>query len=168
MKKYYKAAAVLTVCIFSAAAGVTCAYLIADDNVENTLNGSKVETTIVEEFEPPDDPVPGTVVKKAPRVHSDSTVDCYVRARVEFTNDGDKLCEPLKISGGWSLKEDGYYYWKDKLSPGEDTAALFETVNFRADIASEDILPFDILVYTEAVQTKGTDAEQAWASMDRD
>lgn len=168
MSKYYKAAAVLTACLFSAAAGVTCAYLIAEDSVENTLNGSKVETTIVEEFEPPDDPGPGTVVKKSPRVHSDSNVECYVRARVDFTNDGDKLCEPLQISSGWTLKSDGYYYWEGTLSPGEDTETLFETVKLKSDIEKEDILPFDILVYAEAVQAKGTEAEQAWAAIDRD
>lgn len=168
MAKHYKTVAVLTACIFSAAAGVTCAYLIADDSAENTLSGSKVETTIVEEFERPDDPGPGTVIKKVPRIHSDSDVDCYVRARVEFTNDGDSLCDPLKINEGWALAEDGYFYWRDALSPGQDTGPLFETVKFRADIAAEDIQSFDILVYAEAVQARGVDADQAWASMDQD
>lgn len=168
MAKHYKAAAILTACIFSAAAGVTCAYLIADDSAENTLNGSKVETRIEEEFEPPDDPGPGTVIKKAPRIHSDSDVDCYVRARVVFTNDGNSLCEPLKINGGWTLLEDGFYYWEGALSPGKNTETLFDTVQLRDDIDKEDIQPFDILVYAESVQAKGSDAKQAWAAMDRD
>lgn len=166
MAKHYKAAAVLTACIFSAAAGVTCAYLIADDSAENTLNGSKVETTIVEEFEPEDDPGPGSVIKKIPKIHSDSNVACYVRAMVQFTNDGDKLCEPLEIREGWTLNADGYFYWKEPLPPGEDTGALFDLVKLRTDIDAEDIQPFDILVYAEAVQAKGMEADQAWAAMD--
>lgn len=167
MAKKFRVAAVLAACIFSSAAGVTCAYLTAHDSAENILNGSRVETGIVEEFEPPEDPGPGSVVKKSPRIHSDSNVDCYVRARVMFTNDGAGLCEPLEINDGWVLAEDGYYYWGAPLSPGKDTGSLFDTVQIRSDIEEEDIRPFDILVYAESVQAKGVDAGQAWASMDR-
>lgn len=168
MAKHFKAAGVAAVCIFSAAAGVTCAYLTARDSAENTLNVSKVETAIVEDFEPPEDPGPGSIVKKAPRIHSDSTVDCYVRVRAVFTNDGDSFCEPLKINEGWTPGEDGYYYWEAPLPPGEDTEALFDVVQLRRDMEEADIRPFDILIYAESIQAKGTDPGRAWASMDGD
>jgi hypothetical protein len=106
-------------------------------------------------------------VHKAPRVHSESDTDCFVRIRVVFTEDADWLCEPLSIHEGWSSGGDGYYYWKEALSPGQDTAPLFETVKFREDIDEADITPFDILVYSESVQAKGRDISEIQAAFDQ-
>lgn len=166
MKKV-KITAVLMVCILAAAAGVTCAYLISGDNAENTFDVAKVDTRIIEKFDPPDDPVPGDVISKAPKVHSDSDTDCYVRIRVEFTNDAQAICEPLSINSGWKLSDDGYYYWENVLAPGRDTGTLFDEVRIKDSIDQADIKPFDILVYTEAVQAAGISADNAWNTMDR-
>jgi hypothetical protein len=166
MTKYGKTAVILTAGVLSATAGVTCAWLTAEDRAVNTLTAAKVETTVEETFTPPQHPMPGTVIPKSPWIHSSSNVDCYVRMRVVFTNDGEQLCEPLKIRDGWTAGEDGFYYWNGPLAPGSDTKPLFDTVKLREDIEQEDICPFDILVYSESVQAKGMDADTAWACMD--
>jgi predicted ribosomally synthesized peptide with SipW-like signal peptide len=166
MTKYKKAAVGIAAGIAAAAAGVTYAWLTAQDQVVNTLHVAKVETTVEETFTPPKHPGPGTVIPKSPWIHSSSNVDCYVRTRIVFTNDGAALCEPLAIRDGWVLAEDGYYYWKEPLAPGADTAPLFDTVKLREDLEESELWPFDLLVYSESVQAKGMEAEQAWACLD--
>lgn len=165
MKNRRKGIVLFTACIAASAAGITCAYLTSADHADNSFSVAKVDITVTETFNPPDDPKPGDKIIKAPRVHSDSDVDCYVRIMAIFTNDGDKMCEPLKINSGWTLKEDGYYYWDQLLAPGQDTDTLFESIQIRADVDEEDMVPFDVLVYSECVQAAGRTAGEAWASM---
>lgn len=167
MRKRMKFFVVVILCILSAAAGVSYAYLTSADDAENRFRTAQVDIRIVEEFDPPDDPRPGDRITKAPRIHSDSDTDCYVRVRVEFTNDAQSVCEPLEIQPGWQLWEDGYYYWDQVLAPGQETGTLFEAVRIRSDIDEEDITAFDVLVYAEAVQAGDESAETAWSRMDR-
>lgn len=167
MSKRIKFFAAAAACILSAAAGITYAYLTSADDAENTFDAAKVDIKIVEEFDPPEDPVPGDVIKKSPKVHSDSDTDCYVRIRVELTNDAGSICEPPIINSGWSYSEDGYYYWDKVLAPGQDTGTLFDTVKIKDGIKKEEIKPFDILVYAESVQAGGISAKEAWKSIDQ-
>lgn len=153
--------------LLGAGAGTTYAYLTGQDRAENIFQASKTEIAIEEGFEPPADPSPGSVIKKAPRAVSSSGTECYVRMMVQFSDSAAKACcEPLAINGGWSQRADGYYYWLEKVQPGERTGTLFDTVKIRADVKQEEIPDFDILVYAEAVQCVGREMEEAWAAMD--
>lgn len=150
--------------IMGVGAGVTHAYLTAEDTAVNELHASGVEISIEEEFEPPGELKPGQKIKKSPRIVSSSDIDCYVRMRICFTDSqAQQVCEPLAIREGWQLREDGYYYWLEKLRPGQATAPLFDTVQIRGDV--QEIPPFDLLVYAEAVQCGGLSAEEAWKTM---
>ena len=68
-------------------------------------------------------------------------------------------------NGEMEKKEDGFYYWKEPLQPGEATETLFDTVTIRADVAKEELETFDIQVYAEAVQSQGKSEENAWLTM---
>ena len=150
----------------TAGLGTTCAYLTARDSVENTFDVSEVDITVEEGFEPTP-PEPGKAIKKAPKIRSGSDTDCYVRMRYEFTSsDAEKLCEPVKVNPGWTKKSDGYYYWNGIVKPGEETGTLFDRIQIKSGIAKEELIPFDILVYAEAVQAKGQSLESAWACVD--
>lgn len=152
--------------VAAAGAGTSHAYLTAQDQVDNVFNASAVDITVEEDFEP-EPPEPGKRIKKAPRVHSESDVECYVRIRYAFTDsDAEKLCEPVRINPGWTLKDDGYYYWEKTVSPGKETGALFDCIEVKKEIAEEDIIPFDILVYAEAVQAGELSETEAWAGVD--
>lgn len=154
-----------TALILGVGAGVTHAYLTADDGMVNRLCASEVEISVRENFEPPKILRPGVKIKKTPQVVSSSDTDCYVRMSVHFSDgQAEELCEPLSVCEGWQAGNDGYYYWQEKVAPGQVTAPLFEMVQIRSD--AEKILPFDILVYAEAVQCGNLSAQDAWKTME--
>lgn len=165
MKK--RIAAVLAAAlILGVGVGTSYAYLTGKDDVENTFQASKTDIKIEENFTPVPELTPGTVITKAPRVISQSSTPCYVRMMVQFSDDeAQKFCQPLVINSGWRQKGDGYYYWDKALSPGEATGTLFDSVTIRPETAKEDMESFDILVYAEAVQSRGMSAEEAWEAM---
>ncbi len=143
---------------------VTYAYLTGQDQAENLIGITENEIHIEEEFDPPADPGPGTVIKKAPRIVNDSEVGVYVRASVCFSDSAaEQFCEPLAVNEDWRLAADGYYYYDDVLAPGETTGTIFDRVVIREDAEAEELVPFDLLVYAESVQTFGRTQEEAWA-----
>lgn len=152
--------------LLGAGAGTSYAYLTDRDDVENIFQVSEVNISIKEEFPPVPEIGPGMVITKSPRVVSSSSTDCYVRAMVRFSDSGaENFCQPLTINSGWSRKEDGYYYWQEKLKPGQTTGSIFDKVEIRASAAQEELVGFDVLVYAEAVQCGSLGQEDAWSTM---
>lgn len=150
------------VAVGSSAAG-TYAYLTDQDRAENELSVTENEIHIEENFNPPDDPKPGSVITKAPAVVNDSKVGVYVRISVKFSDSkAENLCLPLTINEHWEKKSDGYYYYDQVLAAGERTEALFEKIVIRNDISADELIPFDVLVYAESVQSHDMTAEEAW------
>lgn len=146
-------------------AGVSYAYLTGDESKVNRFQAAEVEITVKEEFDPPDKILPGQIIKKAPSVSSTSNVPCYVRLSVRFSDsDGEKMCEPLVISDGWSKKEDGWYYWNSALMPGQTTAPVFQQIKLKGEM-KEEITNFDVIVYAEAVCCGQDSADAAWEKM---
>lgn len=147
--------------ILGVGAGVSYAYLTAQDDAANNFGVSSVDITIDERFEPPGEVTPGNVIIKAPRICSSSDIDCYVRAAVHFTDsDAKDCCDALAINPGWRDGEDGYYYWQERLQPGGQTGTLFDRVTIKQ--GTDKIPPFDILVYAEAVQCGNNTMKEAW------
>ena len=111
------------------------AYLIDRQETVNRIKIVENKTHIEEEFDPPADPGPGSVIKKKPCIVNDSVIPVYVRVRVVFSNlDAQAQCEPLKIKDSWKT--------------------------------GEDLVPFDILVYEESVQSEGfSSPEEAFARL---
>lgn len=152
--------------ILGVGAGTSYAYLTGTDDVENRFLASKTEISVEENFTPVPELSPGLVITKAPRVLSASSTPCYVRMRVSFSDrDAEAFCESLSINQGWTKKEDGYYYWEEPLEPGQQTGTLFDSVTIKAETDKEDLKPFDVYVYAEAVQGRNADQESAWEAM---
>ncbi len=152
--------------ILGVGAGTSYAYLTGNDQADNYFAASETKIEIQETFPPVPEITPGTVITKAPRAVSSSDVSCYVRMMVRFSDsEAEAFCEPLVIRQGWTDRGDGYYYWEKEVQPGESTEALFDSVTVKKDVSSEELKPFDILVYAEAVQSRGMGMEEAWRTL---
>lgn len=178
------------------AAAFTLAYFISSDQVTNRFSGEnetsssgKVEISISEEFDPPpdksDDPF-----QKSVCVANTGETDCYIRVRLSFSssqvrdiswisNDEDKDNADAYINAadypysdlpeGWEYREeDGFYYYTEKVPPGQSTATLIKWVKtiFPED-GSVEADEYDIYVYSESVTAVNDDGEeldyeQAW------
>lgn len=165
MKKL--AAVILALLLTGVGAGAVFAYLTAQDSVSNKITAANTDIRITEKFNPPGELNPGTAIPKSVAVTSSSTVDCYVRVRVHFSSlEAEKFCEPLQIQPGWSMGNDGYYYWNSKVKPQETTGNVFSVIKIRKDVAKENLQNFDVLVYAEAVACGQDSMENAWKKMD--
>ena len=143
------------------------AYLIDRQDTVNRIKIVENKTHIEEEFDPPTDPGPGSVIKKKPCIVNDSVIPVYVRVRVVFSNlDAQAQCEPLKIKDSWKTGEDGYYYYQKQLQPGQRTDTVFDNIVIKNIVKKEDLVPFDILVYEESVQSEGfSSPEEAFSRL---
>lgn len=158
-------AACVLVCALSF--GVTYSYLIAKAEATGKLYVGENQIKLTEDFEPPAELAPGISFKKAPTVENSGNIPCFVRARADFsTSLASDLCEPLDIdTENWQFnEEDGYYYYKNILEPNEKTSPLFTTVSLKSEIdgvklTTDDMLDFDIYIYTESIQHTDHDGE---------
>lgn len=165
MKRKLIATALACVLVCASCFGITYAYLIAKDNAANTFTVGETEIEVSEEYTPPEKLTPGISFTKKPRITNTGNLPCYVRMRADFSSSiAKEFCEPLDIdTENWEYNsEDGYYYYKYLLNPGEETFPLFTTVTiktFKDDEKTElyteaDMTDFDILIYGEAAQHK--------------
>ena len=152
---------------------LTNAYLTDHDSVINPVTPGCNETTITEDFpetppkNPEDDPVYNkTVSISAPRIGG-INADCYVRARILYSN--SELGDAAVLSGmdsAW-VYEDGWYYYTKILAEGGTTAPLFTTVSLDSSKLSADAgkyaEDFRISIYEESVQAGSSrDYRNAW------
>ena len=96
--------------------------------------------------------------------------DCYVRMSLSYSN--DDIGRGVNLTGldtaNWVYNsQDGYYYYRKKISEGEKTTPLctgFQIDPQKIDDTYRDsIKDFEINVYEEAVQAEGfSDYESAW------
>jgi hypothetical protein len=167
------AAAACTACIICAVS--TGAFFPDHDDAVNALTPGFVETHITEEFPDPD-PVPyhglTTIPKKVvitnPLV-SEAACECFVRVRISISDSeiGNSVTLHFPDSASWIRKSDGFYYYTKRLSPGESTSPLIDSVTIDADTipaeARQHLDHFDINVYEESVQAADFDQfETAW------
>src|SRR5699024_11906724 len=83
-------------------------------------NVTGVQTCALPIFEP-SDLIPGNSFVKSPSLKNTGVVNCYVRMLVECsTSEMEQALEIDWNTTDWTSKqEDGYYYYKKSLSPGE-------------------------------------------------
>lgn len=153
---------IVAACLLAASAsfGVTYAYLIANDSVQNEFTVGENKIEVEEEYDPPKKLEPGIVIPKKPRVKNTGNLPCFVRMRADFSDSAAKeFCEELDIDTvNWEYEADGYYYYKKLLPPGESTTELFKqlkikTVKENGDALTEaDLIDFDVLVFAESCQ----------------
>ena len=135
------------------------AYLIDRQETVNRIKIVENKTHIEEEFDPPTDPGPGSVIKKKPCIVNDSVIPVS-------NLDAQAQCEPLKIKDSWKTGEDGYYYYQKQLQPGLRTDTVFDNIVIKNTVKKEDLVPFDILVYEESVQSEGfSSPEEAFSRL---
>lgn len=177
MKKIKRTAFFLLAAGILCAAG-TAAYFTDFEEKVNSAAVGYVTTEIDEDFPDPT-PTPmenGPSYKKEIRIGNFSNAekgfqaDCYVRMSLSYSN--DDIGRGVELLGmdtvNWSYNsQDGYYYYRKKLSEGENTTPL--CTGFRIDPEKIDdtykdsIEDFEINVYEEAVQAEGfSDYESAW------
>ena len=176
MKKR-KAAFIITGCLLIAGIsyGVTYSYLTANDSTVNEFQIGRNEIEVTEEFEPPKGLEPGVSFTKKPYVTNTGNIACWVRMRADFSDSKmEDLCEytintpTLAGVAGWTEKQaDGYYYYTEKLKPGDTTVSLFTGESDNIEISSEaiptDLVNFDIIIYAESCGAeKGDTYQKAW------
>ena len=149
--------------------GGTIAYFSQNLTVENIFKTKPYGATLTEEFESPENWLPGTTTKKEAYVENTGEVEVAVRAKVSAQSwtsaKGGNL--PLQQNGKdvaiinydsndeWELKSDGYYYYKKTLAPGAKTATSFiKSVTFNKD--TEIDLDCTETATSKSCKSKGT------------
>ena len=135
--------------------GGTVAYLVTHtDPVVNTFTPGKVSCQVEEKFE-------GNNVKTEAVVKNTGNVPAYIRvAVVANTIDGEGNITGMATLEGWLntakwTEVDGFYYYKDVVQPGEETANLLKT-----GINLEGI---QVTILASAIQSMPDAAvEEAW------
>ena len=144
--------------------GTTSAFFTDYDEKSNQLKVGYEETRITEEF-PPSDPVPvtedpefkKTVQIQKPASGNNSNTDCFVRARVLFSNSdiGNAVTLNGTDESAWILAEDGYYYYTRILHEGEATTPVFTSLSIDSsripEWAADYFEDFRCTVYEESI-----------------
>lgn len=148
-------------------------YFTYNSSKENTIILGYNKIVLSEEYNPPLKMEKGISFTKKPYVTNIGNVNCYVRVKSEVSD--SRIEKDLTIdynssedvndnSVDWFYNsQDGYYYYKKEVKPGERTENLFSTVAI-SETADDLVLDgFDIYVYAESVQTvKDKEMEEVW------
>lgn len=145
------AAVSLAVILLALLAGTTRAYFTDTGEAVNVITSGKIDIVLHETriqdgeekpYEGAVEVVPGKSVSKIVRVQNTGNSPAYVRVSVdrelrlaegvEGTAD-DSLISIDFDTVNW-IYSDGYYYYKAPLEPGKYTEALFESVDFAAEM----------------------------------
>ena len=142
-------------------AGITAAYLMDVDKVDNPFLVGETVNDVVETFSPPSTlPPAGEAVTKEVRILNSGNLTCLIRARLLFEDDVlTMLTEPFETCEGWAEGDDGFYYYLFPVAPGESTEPLIREIRFRADagepaehVQAVGLSESGLIVYSEALE----------------
>lgn len=164
-KKLILAASAL-ILVATTVAGGTLAYFTSEKTIPNVITTGNVKIDMVEENYDPESTrgiVPGLTVDKDPTVTNIGDNDCYLRVKLEtviytgetVTNDLAAKPEDLVVLGSnyWYHANDGFYYYKDLLSPA-DAVTVFETMTIPASWGNSYMnRRLDLVVTAFAIQS---------------
>ena len=107
----------------------------------------------------------GISFKKEPYAVNTGNVDCYVRIKSVISD--SRVADGVTINYNTEdytyNSEDGYWYYKNAIAPGEETSKLFTTVSISGEADDKVLDGFDIYVYAESVQTvNGKTMQETW------
>lgn len=134
--------AALSAALVVAGIGGVIAWTTAQDALTNMFEIGTVDPVIAEDFNPRPDSSTGSIVKKDVKATNKGKSDMYVRASVNIywiDSAGNQLWEePLEgtdyartyppSDSNWILGDDGYYYWKSKVSADGSTENLIDSI----------------------------------------
>ncbi len=128
------------------------AYLLDTDTAVNDFSIGENTSHIEEDFGSYESFKGGQSYEKEVTVVNDGSVDCYVRIFAEIED--PEVAAGIDIdfnTADWTGKqEDGFYYYKKSIGPGEETSPLFTTLT-----VAEDTDEFQMICYSETVQAAG-------------
>ena len=152
MKKRMLTAALALCCLAVLATG-TLAYFTAEETAQNviTMGSLKMELVELNEEGKPwtnvENIVPGMEVTKKAYVENNGSVDFYTRVKItktfvpaqddEMPQLNTKLVRLDINEKYWEPGNDGFYYYKKPVAPGEETKPLFTTVTFSTEMGNE-------------------------------
>ena len=130
--------------------GLTFAYYTSNTTFENVFNAGKYKITLTEEFESPENWVPGETIPKTVTAKNDGTVDAAVR--ISYTEqwtteiDGVETDITSQVSPNpaiinfanqtdWTLSN-GKYYYKYILKPTDETSSFISGVTLDPNLNS--------------------------------
>ena len=135
--------------IFILGIGTTLAYFTSTVTIPNIFNSARYETTTTEEFTSPSNWKPGDTTPKTVVTTNNSNLPIRVRISVEETwtdknnnnlslEENNTLAAILDLDNrpDW-IYEDGYYYYRYDVAPGESTNSFIKSVTFNKDIVGE-------------------------------
>lgn len=159
--KRYKLAAALTLISAIFLMKGLWAYFTDQKVLINTLTPGHNTIEIQEEFEEPGEVEPGKAYHKKVEIKNTGPVSCYTRVRVLFSDSCmEKQCELDWNTKEWE-EENGWYYYKELLSPQEVSTALFTQLKLKED--SNERYDFSVTVYAESCQYEdGMEYKEAW------
>lgn len=176
--------------------GGTLAWFTSQDKATNAFNtasnkdnnGSGIK--IIEEFEKPENMLPGDEVNKDVQVSNTTTYDQFIRVKFtsKFVDTKDrkeikevngktldtnkiklnftKKLDESKASGTWFDGKDGYYYYMGKVAPDKFTNTLLDSVILASNAENEYRgLGFDVDVEAESIQASNN-AYEDWVKSD--
>ena len=194
MNKKKLSALLLAGILTAGVVGGTFAWFTSKDTVTNQFattgtdepNNPDAGIKIEEEFEKPENVLPGTETNKDVRVKSTAKYDQFIRVKFEkkfikTNGDGtktdvtDKLDTSLielnftnylkdtKAEGTWFEGKDGYYYYIGKVAGGSYTNMLLDSVTLSSNAGNEyKNLEFDVTVVADSIQSSN-EAYKDWA-----
>lgn len=146
-------------------AGSTLAYFTDSGTAHNVITSGNVKITLQEwadadkttPFEDIDGIMPGMEVTKIAEVKNTGDNTAWIRVQIEKSFDmeeADPSLIVLVIGENWTQGEDGWYYYSEKLEPGEVTEPIFEEVQFAKEMSNEyQNKQANVNVIAQAVQT---------------
>ena len=168
-KKRRAALVAAVICCLAILTTGTYAYFTAEETAYNVITTGVLSMDLVEKTadgEPwPEAGVsgvmPGTNVDKIVYVVNDGSVDFYTRIALEMHIEGEDGAEldfkniTLDINTEDWVEQDGYYYYKRAIVPGEQTEPLFTEVRFGAKLGNAyQNARIEIDVTAQAVQSR--------------
>lgn len=160
MKKKFIGISIVVTCTLLIAIGISFAYFTSKDSVVNVFNTGDINIEVNENIDDSKDIKQVWVENKGPS-------DCLVRVSITprwVDEEGNPIngdvnmielgfAEQTDNAPKWIKGSDGFYYYTSRLSSGEITSNLLETVKLKDNIPEEyKDMTLKIDVKSEAVQ----------------
>ena len=143
--------------------GATLAYFTDSDSATNVVTMGHVNIELTEPAWKYDEKgitnvSPGQTIEKDPTITlQEGSLDAYIRVKLEVEGlekeEAADVIKLIKLNEGWTLEEDGYYYYKNKLTSDTSSTTMFNQVTIPHEWDNSYIdKAFNINVYAEAIQ----------------